>query len=66
MLRLRVLNFLFILELKVQSCKLYNGKYIIASTQLTNTEVFAFIGVLASKLLHRKVLFINRKDNKNC
>ena len=25
--------------LKVQSCKLYNNQYIIASTQITNTEV---------------------------
>ena len=34
----------------------------IASTQVTNTEVFAFIAVLVSKLLSRKVLFINRKE----
>ena len=32
--------------LKVQSCKLYNNKYMIASTQITNTEIFAFIDVL--------------------
>ena len=38
----------------------------IASTQITNTVIFAFITVLAFKLLSRKVLFINRKDNKNC
>ena len=38
----------------------------IASTQITNTEVFAFIAVLVSKLLSRKVLFINRKYNRNC
>ena len=38
----------------------------IASTQLTNTEIFAFIAVPIFKLLNRKVLFINRKDNKNC
>ena len=25
-----------------QSCKLYNDKYMIASTQITNTEIFAF------------------------
>ena len=37
----------------------------IASTQLTNTETFAFIAVLTLKLLGRKNLFINRKDNKN-
>ena len=33
----------------------------IASTQITSTELFAFIIVLAFKLLGRKVLFINRK-----
>ena len=52
--------------LKVQSCKLYNNKYMISSTQITNTEIFAFIAALVFKLLSRKVLFINRKDNKNC
>ena len=29
--------------LKEHSCKLYNNKNIIASTQITNTEIFAFI-----------------------
>ena len=38
----------------------------IASTQLTNTEVFAFKAVLVFKLLGCKVLFINRKDDRNC
>ena len=38
----------------------------IASTQITNTEVFLFIAVLVFKLLSCKVLFINRKDNRNC
>ena len=47
--------------LKVQSCKLYNNKYIIASTEITNTEIFAFIAVLVFKLLSRKFLFINRQ-----
>ena len=28
-------------SLKVQSCKLYNDKYMIASTQITNNEIFA-------------------------
>ena len=37
----------------------------IASTQITNTETFAFIAALVFKLLSRKVLFINKKDNKN-
>ena len=36
----------------------------IASTQIT--EIFAFIAVLVFKLLGRKVLFINRKDSRNC
>ena len=52
--------------LKVQSCKLYNNKYMTASTQITNTEIFAFIVVLFFQLLSRKVLFISRKDNRNC
>ena len=38
----------------------------IALTQITNTGIFALIAVLVFKLLSRKVLFINRKDNKNC
>ena len=29
-------------SLKVHSCKLYNNKYMIASTQITNTKIFAF------------------------
>ena len=33
----------------------------IASTQITNTEIFAFVAVPVYKLLSRKVLFINRK-----
>ena len=51
--------------LKVQSCKLYNNKYMIASTKITNTEIFAFRAVLVFKLLRGKVLLINRKDNRN-
>ena len=47
--------------LKVHSCKLYNNKYMIAPTQVTNTEIFAFIAIVVLKLLSRKVLFINRK-----
>ena len=54
------------LVLKVQSCELYNNKYMIASTQITNTEIFAFLSVLVFKILSRKVLFTNRKDNRNC
>ena len=37
----------------------------IASTLITNTEIFALIAVLVFKLLSRIVLFINRKDNGN-
>ena len=51
--------------LKVQTCKLHNNKYMIASTQITNTE-FVFKAFLDFKLLRRKVLFINRKDNRDC
>ena len=52
--------------LKAQSCKLYNNKHMTTSTQIKNTEKFAFIAVLVLKLLSRKILFINRKDNGNC
>ena len=38
----------------------------IASTQITNNEMFAFRAVPVFKLLSRKVLFLNRKDNGNC
>ena len=38
----------------------------IASTQITNNGKFAFIAVLVFKLLSRNILFINRKDNRNC
>ena len=51
--------------LKEESCKLNNNKYIIALTQITNIEFFAFIDVLIFELFSRKVLFINRKDKKN-
>ena len=37
-----------------------------ASAQITNTEIFAFIAILVFKLMSRKVLFINRKDKRNC
>ena len=33
----------------------------IASTQITNTEIFAFIAVVVFKLLSRMVLFISTK-----
>ena len=47
---------------RVMGSLLYNDKYLIASTQITNTEIFAFIAVLVFKLLSRKILFINRKE----
>ena len=48
--------------LKAQSCKLYNNKYVIASSiEITNTEIFTFIALPFFKLFSRKVLFINRK-----
>ena len=34
-------------------------------TQIANTEIFTFIAVLAFTLLTRKVLFTNRRDNRN-
>ena len=61
--RIFVAHVFFIL--KVQPCKLCNNKYMIASTRITNTEIFALISVLVFKLLSRKVLFINGKDNRN-
>ena len=33
----------------------------VASTQITNTEIFAFIAVQVFELLSRKVLLINKK-----
>ena len=50
----------------MQIILLYNNKYKIALTQTTNTEIFEFMAALVFKLLSRKVLFINRKDNRNC
>ena len=38
----------------------------IATTQITPAEIFAFLAVLVFKLMSRKVMFINRKDNRNC
>ena len=54
------------ITLKVQSSKLCNNKYMIAPAHIANTEIFGFIAVLVFKLLNHKVLFINRKDNRNC
>ena len=38
----------------------------IALIQITNTGVLVFIAVLVFKLLNPKVLFRNRRDNRNC
>ena len=38
----------------------------IASKQITNTEIFPVIAVLVFKLLIRKVLLTNTKNNRNC
>ena len=37
----------------------------IDSIQKTNTEIFVFTAILVFKLLSRKVLFLNRTDNRN-
>ena len=50
--------------LKIQSFKLNNSTFMIVSTQITNTEIFAFIVVLVFKLLRLNVLFINIKRQK--
>ena len=47
--------------LKVQICKSYNNKYIIALKQIANTEILETIVVLVFKLLSRKLLFTDRK-----
>ena len=52
--------------LKVRLWKLYSNEFMIASTQIASTENFAFIAVPVLKLLSSKVLFINRKENRNC
>ena len=57
---LRTLQF-FVLHLKVQSSKLYDKNYMIASKKITNTVTFALIAVRVFKLLSRKVLFITEK-----
>ena len=63
---LRMLFHLNQFLLKVQSFKLYDNKYMIASTQITNTDIFAFITVLVNKSLIRNDLFINKTNDKNC
>ena len=46
--------------------KIANDFYMINPTQITNIEIVALIAVLVFKLMIRKVLFIRRKDNRNC
>ena len=55
-----------LIHLKVQPCQSYKKKYMIDSAQVRNSEIFAFIAILVFKLLSRKVLFINREDNRDC
>ena len=43
----------------------YNNKFIIASTKIKNIENFTFIAVLVFTLLSHKIVFINRKNNRN-
>ena len=38
----------------------------VASTQITNNDIFAIIVALVLKSLSHRVLFIDRKDNTNC
>lgn len=48
-------------NLKVKSHKLYNNKYMVASTKITDAEILAFIDALVFTLLSRTVLSINIK-----
>ena len=58
------LYFMKCLERKISVYPSLN-KYMVASTQITNTETYAFIAALVFKLLSRKVLFIKRKNNRD-
>ena len=40
------------MKLEVQSCKVYNNKYMIALTQITNTKIFAFVAVHHCKIIN--------------
>ena len=46
----------------VQSCKLYNNEYMIAPTQITNTEIFAFIAVVVFTFLSRNVVYKQKRQ----
>ena len=57
------------LLMRHQSCELCNGKYVIALAQIANTEIITFIDTLVFiflLVLFFKVLFVSRKDNRNC
>ena len=47
-------------RLKAQLCKLCYNKYMIASKQITNTEIFAFIALLQArtKYLRKTLVFL--------
>ena len=47
---------------KVQSCKLYNNKYMITSTQITETYIFTFRAVLVFKLLTRSFVYKQKRQ----
>ena len=59
-------HFTFILLVKYSHGNYNNTRYMIASKQIKNTEIFTFLAVLVFKLLSRKVLFIKRRDDRNC
>ena len=50
------MDFVCVSSLNIQSCKLYNNKYMMASTQITNTGILAFIADIVFKSLSRKLL----------
>ena len=53
-------NKMSIKYLRVQSCKLHNNKYMIASTQITDTKTFAFIAVLVFELTEKTIETIKK------
>ena len=60
--KFRNLN-IYNLQSDLESCKLYNNKYMIASTEKTNTEIFASIAALVLKFLRRKVGYFLKKQH---
>ena len=47
--------------LQLQSCKLYDQKYVITSIQITSTKIFVFIVALVFKLLRTKFCLCTEK-----